>query len=138
MMLARDDMRLWVRKTDGCAAALAAFVLVGCQPGTAQGGAAACSPPAPWPGAGARPGQPELELAACLRDRAYQARSVAVPVEAKVAGIIAQCEVGVDRFEGSMIFGGATGSDEQRRAAEQWEMRQATAAVGAYQTCESR
>jgi hypothetical protein len=70
--------------------------------------------------------------------QAYQARSAAVPVESKVAGIIAQCEVDVDRFEGSMIFGGATGSDEQRRAAEQWEMRQATAAVGAYQTCESR
>ncbi len=137
-MLARDDMRLWVRKTDGCAAALAAFVLAGCHPRTAQGGAAACSPPALWPGAGARPGQPELELAACLRDRAYQARSVAVPVASKVAGIIAQCEVDVDRFEGSMIFGGATGSDEQRRATEQWEMRQATAVVVAYQTCASR
>jgi hypothetical protein len=119
-------------------AALALWGLAGCHPATAQGGSAACAPPPPWPQAGARPGQPDAELAACLSDRAYRARDVAVPLASKTAGVIAQCEVEVDRFEGAMIFGGATGSDEQVEATERRAEQLATAAVLAYQPCADR
>jgi hypothetical protein len=77
-------------------------------------------------------------MEACLKDRAYRARSVEVPVGSKVAGIIAQCEVEVDRFEGSMIFGGATGSEDQVRSTEGRVTQQATAAATAYQACSGR
>ena len=78
------------------------------------------------------------ELAACLKDKAYDARSVAAPVQSKMAGIIAQCEVDVDRFEGGMPFGGATGSEDQRAAAERLVEEEAAAAVLAYQPCAAR
>jgi len=107
-----------------------------CHPTTAQagGGAGGCAPP-PWAQAFPRPGQPDAELAACLKDKAYQARTVNVPLDSKAAGLIAQCEVEVDRFEGTMTFGGGTGSAEERAAIEQRAQQQARAAVAAYQAC---
>ena len=122
---------------DGRAAVLTLFLLAGCQPATAQGGAGCAAPP-PWQQPGAKPGQPNAEMAACLKDKAYDARGLAVPQDSKVAGIIAQCEVDVDRFEVDMPFGGATGSDEERAARERSVTQQATAAVLAYQSCTSR
>jgi hypothetical protein len=120
------------------AIAIALSVSAGCRPATAQGGADACAPPPAWPQPGAKPGGPDTELAACLKDRAYQARGVGVPVASKTAGVIAQCEVEVDRSEGRMAFGGAAGSDEERKVAGQHVQQQAAAAVGAYQGCEDR
>jgi len=125
------------RKVGGCAAALALCIAAGCHPATGQAGAIGCAPPPPWLPPGARPGHPDAEFAACLKDKAYEARSVAVPVESKAPGIIAQCQVEVDRFEGSTSFGD-TGSDEERDAADRRAMRQATAAVLAYQSCAGR
>ena len=58
-----------------------------------------------------------------------------VPLASKTAGIIAQCEVEVDRFEGTMVFGGGTGSEEERAAVEQRAQQEARAAVVAYQGC---
>ena len=89
---------------------------------------AACDPPPPWQDVTAR-GQPTVEISACLKNKAYEARNVAVPAQSKRAGIIAQCEVEVDRYEGGAPFGGAKGWDEQ------WVARQAMAAVAAYQSC---
>ena len=120
------------------AAAVALCVLAGCHPATAQGAFDACAPPPPWLQPGAKPGQPDAELAACLKDKAYDARSVAVPLQSKMAGIIAQCEVEVDHFEGAMPFGGGTGSEEQRDAVERQVEQQATAAILAYQPCAGR
>jgi hypothetical protein len=72
-----------------------------------------------------------------LKDKAYEARSVTVPVESKAAGIIAQCQIEVDRFEGGTSFGDETGSDSSgtRPTGRRQAMRQATAAVLAYQPC---
>ena len=121
----------------GCAAALALLLLSGCQPATAQGDATGCAPPPAWLAPGAKPGRPNAEMAACLKDKAYDALSVSVPLNSKVAGIIAQCEVEVDRFEPGMPFGGATGTDEEREARDREETREATAAVLAYRSCKA-
>ena len=123
-------MRRQLRKVAECTAALA--VLVGATTARAAGG---CAPPTAWPQPGATPGHPDAAFAACLEDRAYKARGVPVPVRSKVAGVIAQCEVEVDRFEGAMIFGGAAGSDEQRDAVERRATRLAPTAIRAYQPC---
>jgi hypothetical protein len=124
-----------VRGRRAGAMALVLWVAAACHPATAQGGADACAPPPAWPQAGAKPGQPDTEMAACLKAKAYQARAIHVPTQSKVAGVIAQCEVEVDRLEGVMVFGGASGSDAARDAAEQRVQQQAAAAVAAYQPC---
>jgi len=113
------------------AAALALMLLAGCKPATAQGGAVDCRAPPPW----SQPGQPEAEMAACLKVKAYEARDVNVPPASKAAGIIAQCEVEIDRAEPGMPFGGATGSDDERAARELRVSQWATAAATAYQAC---
>jgi hypothetical protein len=122
----------WLRRPAGGLAAL--VLLVGCKLATAQDGANDCRAPPPW----AAPGQPNAEMAACLRDKAYDARSVNVPASSKVAGIIAQCEVEIDRAEPGMPFGGATGSDDERAARERQVTQWASAAVAAYQPCANR
>lgn len=121
--------RAWAVMVGLCASAA-------CHPATAQGGA--CAPPPAWRGTFARPVRPDAELAACLRDKAYQARGVHVPVQSKVAGLIAQCEVEVDQFEGALVLGGGDGSDEQRAAVEQQAEQEAAAAIATYQGCPSQ
>jgi hypothetical protein len=59
-----------------------------------------CAPPRPWSEATARHGQPEVEVAACLKAQAWQTRTLNVPIRSAVAGIVAQCEVRVVYFEG--------------------------------------
>jgi len=116
---------------------LALVACAGCHPAAAQAGADPCAAPPSWRQPGARPGQPDAELASCLKDKAFQARDVRAPLASKTAGVIAQCEVEVDQFEGAMVFGGATGSQEDRAAAEQRAQQEARAAVVAYQGCTS-
>jgi len=123
------------RATRFGAIVIGACVAAGCHPPAAQGGADACTPPPAWRLTIAKPGLPDLELAACLKDKAYQARAVRVPAKAKTAGLIAQCEVEVDQLEGSMVLGGGSGSEQAREALEQRAQQEATAAVAAYQAC---
>lgn len=121
-----------------CVIALAVGLSAGCHPATAQNGdgpGQACAPPPPWREANAKPGQPALELAACLRDQAYETRTVKVPVESAAYGIVAQCEVRVDHFEGVIA---EPGSDQERQAADREAVRQATAAVEQYRQCAGR
>ncbi len=66
----------------------------------------------------ARPGQPDAEFAQCLKDQACAARAISVPDDAKAAGLIAQCRVEVDRFEGVFASADESDSDAQREAGE--------------------
>jgi len=94
--------------------------------------------PPPWRQVYPKPGQPDAELWGCLNDAAWEARAVSAPLESKVAGLIAECEVDVDRFEGTMVFGSATGSDEELATAEQRAQQLARAALAEYQACGGR
>ena len=107
---------------------------VGCRPATAD----PCAAPPPWRQVYPKAGQPDAELWGCLNDAAWDARAVNVPLDSKAAGLIAECEVDVDRFEGNMVFGSATGSDEDRAAAEQRAQQLARAAIAEYQACGRR
>jgi hypothetical protein len=109
-----------------------ACLLAGCHPATAQDGAAPCAPPPAWREADAKPGQPQAELAACLSDQAYQIRSLPVPVASAAAGIVAQCEIRVDRLEGRV---GAAAPDGD---ADRMAVQQATADVTRYRQCVGR
>ena len=111
---------------------LAFCLLAGCHPATAQDGAATCAPPPPWREADTEPGQPHTELTACPRDQAFETRNLAGPIESAAQGIVAQCEIRVDRFEGRV---GAPASDE---AADREAARQATLAVAQYRQCIDR
>ena len=119
------------------ARALAALVAIeaaaGCGPP-----ADPCAAPPPWQQVYPKPGQPDAELWGCLNDAAWEARAANAPLDAKAAGLIASCEVDVDRFEGNMVFGSATGSDEDRAAAEQRAQQLARAAIAEYQSCGGR
>jgi hypothetical protein len=110
-------------------AALAACLLAGCHPATAQGGADPCAPPPPWQEATAKPGQPQVELAACLKAQAYDTRSLSIPLEPNAQGIVAQCEVRIDRLEGHV--GAAAPDADADRAAQ----AQARADVTQYRQC---
>ena len=121
----------------GCVAALTFCPLAGCHRTTAQDSAGGCTPPGPWLEAGARPGRPAMEFAACLMDQAYETRNLSVPVDATANGIIAQCHVRVDRFEGA-ASAGETGSLQERQAADQAALREATAAISQYRQCVGR
>ena len=116
------------------AIALTVSLLAGCHPSAAQDCSAACSPPTPWPQTDAVRGHPDAEFAACLDDRAYKARDVHVPVAAAANGIIAQCDVEVDRLEGAMVAPG----DSDRQSVQRDALQQATAAVVRYRQCVGR
>jgi|SRR5580692_2887978 hypothetical protein len=111
-----------------CSAAMALLLLAGCGQAAGQGGASSCAPPPPWSEASAKPGQPQAELAACLADQAYQIRNLAIPVESAANGIVAQCEVRVDKFENVTV-------PANDPATEQATMQQATADVTQYRQC---
>jgi hypothetical protein len=112
-----------------------AFLSAGCHRTTAPDSAGGCTPPGPWFEPGAKPGRPEMEFAACLMDQAYETRRLSVPVEAAAYGIIAQCHVRVDRFEGVTIAASEPGAQEERQAADDAAVRQATAAITQYRRC---
>ncbi len=112
------------------AGALALCLAAGCNQGQASS-ADPCAAPTPWSESAAKPGQPTAELAACLSDRAYQIRSLNIPVVSATAGIVAQCEIRVDRFEGGPI-------PDRDAASEQATMQQATADVTQYRQCVGR
>jgi len=113
-------------------AALAFGLLAACHPATAQDGAAACAKPTAWREADSKPGQPQAELTACLRDQAYEIRDLKVPLESAAQGIVAQCEIRVDRFEGRV---GAAAPDQ---AADRAASAQASAVVAQYRQCVGR
>ena len=109
---------------------LACLLLAGCHPATARDGAAdPCAPPPPWQETSAKPGQPQAELAACLKAQAYDTRTLAIPVESNAQGIVAQCEVRVDRLEGHV---GASAPDAD---ADRAVVAQARADVTQYRQC---
>jgi hypothetical protein len=115
----------------GRAGVIAALALIsGCQQQVAAQ-QNPCGQPAAWPEPAAKPGQPERELAACLQQQAYETRNLAVPLQSAAAGIVAQCEIRVDQFEGGPI-------PSRDAGAEQAIMAQATAAVVQYRQCASR
>ncbi len=106
------------------------WLVAACHPaGSAD--AASCTPPPTWPAAGAKPGQPDAEFAACLADRAWRARALAIPVESAANGVLAQCQIEVDRFE-NVLYPNRT--DDQDRD----QLDQATAAVTAARKCSGR
>jgi len=115
-------------------ALMALGAAVGCRPATAD----RCAAPPPWRQVYPKPGQPDAELWGCLNDAAWDARAVNVPLDSKAAGLIAECEVDVDKYEGNMVFGSATGSDEDRATAEQRAQQLARAAIAEYLGCEGR
>ncbi|MBV9509963.1 MAG: hypothetical protein JO303_06755 [Caulobacteraceae bacterium] len=117
------------------AGALALLMVVGCQRGAPQAAADRCAAPPDWRAAYAKPGQPQAELTACLKFQAYQTRKLAIPLSSAANGIIAMCEVDVDRFEGALVTDNAMAPDAERLAAEQNAMRQASAAVTQYKAC---
>jgi hypothetical protein len=116
------------------AIALTVCLLAACRPSAAQDNPSACSPPAPWPPAGAIRGHPDAEFAACLADRAYKVRNVHVPVAAAANGVIAECDVEVDHFEGAMVAPG----DSDKDSVQQGVLQQATATVVRYRQCVGR
>ncbi len=126
-----------VERASGPIAAAVFLVLAGCH----QGAAAdqnACAAPSPWLTPGAKTGHPAEEFAACLRDQAYEARSLSVPMQSIVAGVIAQCHVRVDQFEGSIGDPTDTLPEDQRQAAERDAEAQASAAITQYRQCAGR
>jgi hypothetical protein len=123
------------RKSGWSAAALSLSLISACHQTNAQAGAATCAPPPPWLAPGAKPGQPEAEFAACLKDQAYETRTLAIPLDANAYGIIAQCHVRVDRFEGLTIAASENGSEEARQAADAKAVRQAKADITDYRQC---
>ena len=106
---------------------------IGCRPA-----ADPCAGPPPWRQVYSKPGQPDAELWGCLNDAAWEARTVGAPLDSKAGGLIAECEVDVDRLEGNMVFGAATGSEEDRTTAEQRAQQLARAAIAEYQGCVGR
>ena len=106
---------------------------IGCRPAVDP-----CTPPPPWRQVYPKPGQPDAERWGCLNDTAWEPRAVSAPLDSRAAGLIAECEVDVDRFEGNMVFGSAMGSEEDRATAEQRAQQLARAAIAEYQGCGGR
>jgi hypothetical protein len=119
-------------------ASLLAIVLLGWGSEASAQAAEGCVAPPPWSASAARPGHPDQEIAACLRSEAYKARTLHIPVDNVSNGIVASCEVEIDRIEGRFVFDDATAPKSQRQAVEQSVMRQATAAVTQYRSCAAR
>ncbi len=120
------------------ARAIAGLFALGATAGCWPAASGPCAAPPPWRLVYPKPGQPDAELWGCLNDAAWDARALNIPLDSKASGIIAQCEVDVDRFEGNMAFGSATGSDEDRASAEQRAQQLARAAIAQFQTCAGR
>src|SRR5580658_2425325 len=89
-----------------------------------------CAQPPDWPTPGAKAGQPNAELAACLKAQAWKIRGLTIPTQSAVGGIIAQCEIQVDQMEG--------GPPADQSARETAANQIATAAVGQYRQCAAK
>ena len=127
--MAMQAMGRWPLHAAGAALLWAALALTaGCHPATAA--ESSCTPPAAWPAPGDKPGQPQQELSACLQQQAYEIRDLAIPLTAAAAGVAAQCEIRVDRFEG--------GAPIRDSATETAITQQAAAAVTRYRKCVGR
>jgi hypothetical protein len=115
----------WLRRA-GAVAALVATAA--CHPAAAAQDS--CAQPPDWPAPGAKAGQPDVELGACLKAQAWKIRGLTIPTQSAVAGIIAQCEIQVDQMEG--------GPPADQSAREPPANQIATAAVGQYRQCPAR
>jgi hypothetical protein len=117
----------------GCALVLA----LGAQAAPAQdfGG---CAQPRSWREIYLHPGDPRAEVAACLKDHAWDVRHLKVPLRSAAAGIVAQCEVDVT------FFAGPQGSDARFRTQRELDsadseiVADATAKVTHYRGCLGR
>jgi hypothetical protein len=118
------DPNAWLHR--GAALTVALGLLAGC-----ARGAPPCDPPPPFQDA-VKPGQPQVELTACLKAQAYDTRTLSIPLEPNAQGIVAQCEIRVDRLEGHV---GAAAPDA---AADQAALAQARADVTQYRQCAGR
>jgi hypothetical protein len=105
-------------------------------PAAAQNGG--CAPPRPWSEANARHGQPEAEVAACLRAQAWETRNLNVPINSAVAGVVAQCEVRVIFFEGPAGSAARTRAQNQVDANDRQALNQALADVTWSRRCAGR
>lgn len=115
----------WLR---GAAALAALVVTAGCHPATAAQDP--CAQPPDWPMPGAKAGQPDAELAACLKAQAWKIRGLTIPTRSAVAGIIAQCEIQVDQMEG--------GPPADQSLREPAANQVATDAVSQYRQCAAK
>jgi hypothetical protein len=97
-----------------------------------------CAAPPVWSAPEARRGRPNQELSACLHSEAYKIRDLKIPLSSAANGIVAICEVEIDRIEGAFVFDDATWPRERRLAVERDVMGQATAAVTQYRACAGR
>ena len=129
-------MMLTQRQPGKTAIAGLALCLLLSGPAAAQGGG--CAPPAPWSEAGARHGQPEAEVAACLKDRAWDIRNLHIPIQSAVAGIVAQCEVRVIFFEGPAGSASRTRAQQRVDANDRAALGQALADVTSSRRCAGR
>ncbi len=120
-------MRIWIGKRG---AILAVLLAAGCQRGTADA-ASQCDAPNP----AAASASADAKFGACLAQKAYDARSVDVPIDSKAPGLIAQCDVEIDRAEGRTMPARENGSEQKRQAADQDAMRTAKAAILRYRGC---
>lgn len=114
---------------------ICAIAALGAFAAPARAGEGACAEPPPWTAVYARPGRPFDEIWGCLNDAAWRARDVRVPENSKVGGIIAQCEVEVDHFEGRMVFGGFGPSEARQAEIEQRVEQEARTAIAAAAHC---
>jgi len=99
----------------GTVTAVAAMLLAACHPAAA---------------AGEKGGQPDAELAACLKAQAWEIRGLNIPAQSAVSGIIAQCEIRVDQLNG--------GPPADQSAREPAANQVATAAVAQYRQCPAK
>lgn len=121
---------------DGLAVVLGIGLIAGCP--LAATASESCAAPPLWREAAARPGRPGMEFAACIRDQGYETRSLAVLLESTAQGIIAQCHVRVDYFEGKGMAERETAPEQARQAADREDFRQAVTAVTHYRRCVGR
>jgi hypothetical protein len=97
-----------------------------------------CAQPRSWREIFLHPGEPRAEVAACLKDHAWDVRHLKIPMSSAAGGIVAQCEVDV------IFFAGPQGSDARfavQRALESVDRdieADATAKVTHYRRCLGR
>jgi hypothetical protein len=112
----------------GTVTAVATMLMAACHPATAAQDP--CAQPPAWPAPGEKAGQPDAQLAACLKAQAWEIRSLNIPAQSAVAGIIAQCEIRVDQLDG--------GPPADQSAREPAANQIATAAVARYRQCPAK
>jgi hypothetical protein len=112
----------------GTVIGLTILLTAACHPATAAQDP--CAQPPAWPAPGAKAGQPDADLAACVKAQAWEIRNLNIPAQSAVAGIIAQCEIRVDQLNG--------GPPADQSAREPAANQVATAAVTQYRQCAAK